>query len=359
MQAKYFISYKIKQIQAKKSLLKKIERYKIKLKIIRGKNMAAPRIFISSTYYDLLHVRDDIRNFIIELGYEPVMHDRGTIPYTQSKSLETSCYEELTKCDIIICIIGGKFGTESEAGNYSITMQELKNALKARKKIYIYIVNDVYIENKTYLVNLGGDFKSSYTDDTRIHEFISEIKNEIRDYPIVPFTHITDIIDDLRTQFAGMFQYLLSQEASVTEAKTYYDLQQTSNNIKEEIENFKNEKNELLDYFGSLSITYNLILNKIRKDLKLESVGFIATTKKALEELFIYLQYEKEEEGNKLIFRKSEDGVIKQFTISKEIYDNRDKLKDIRIKEKIEEYVIYEEADIFDFGIEEAELPFN
>lgn len=41
--------------------------------------MAVPRIFVSSTYYDLRHVRDDIEIFLKGLGYTPVMHDKGNI----------------------------------------------------------------------------------------------------------------------------------------------------------------------------------------------------------------------------------------------------------------------------------------
>ncbi len=42
--------------------------------------MARPRIFISSTFYDLRQVRYDIERSIRELGYEPVRHETGAIP---------------------------------------------------------------------------------------------------------------------------------------------------------------------------------------------------------------------------------------------------------------------------------------
>lgn len=43
--------------------------------------MAAPRAFISSIYYDLRHVREDVGNFIKSLGYEPVIHEHGDIAF--------------------------------------------------------------------------------------------------------------------------------------------------------------------------------------------------------------------------------------------------------------------------------------
>lgn len=39
--------------------------------------MAAPRIFVSSTYYDLRQTRDNIKGFIEGLGYEAVMHEHS------------------------------------------------------------------------------------------------------------------------------------------------------------------------------------------------------------------------------------------------------------------------------------------
>ncbi|MCL2073646.1 MAG: DUF4062 domain-containing protein [Marinilabiliaceae bacterium] len=70
--------------------------------------MANLRVFVSSTYYDLHHVRNDLYLFLKNMGYDPVMHDKGTITYTQDVPLEQSCYDELSTCDVVICIIGNK-----------------------------------------------------------------------------------------------------------------------------------------------------------------------------------------------------------------------------------------------------------
>ena len=54
--------------------------------------MAILRIFISSTYYDLKHVRNELGDFIKGLGYDAVMHDKGKVTYRQNETLENSCY---------------------------------------------------------------------------------------------------------------------------------------------------------------------------------------------------------------------------------------------------------------------------
>src|SRR5687767_14713621 len=93
--------------------------------------MAKPRIFISSTFYDFRQVREDLERAIRELGYEPVRNETGRIPYSKEQRLEASAYREIELCDIIVSIVGGRFGTESlEEPGYSISQVELKRALE-------------------------------------------------------------------------------------------------------------------------------------------------------------------------------------------------------------------------------------
>jgi hypothetical protein len=100
--------------------------------------MAKPRIFLSSTFYDLKYVRNDLEKFIKELGYDPVMSERGHIPYGKIDELEKYCYREISTCDIMVNIIGGKFGTKSSNNPYSISQMELKTAHELNKQIYDY-----------------------------------------------------------------------------------------------------------------------------------------------------------------------------------------------------------------------------
>jgi hypothetical protein len=53
--------------------------------------MAKPRVFISSTFYDLRQVRTDIDTFIENLGYEAVKNEDGDIPYGKEDALEEYC----------------------------------------------------------------------------------------------------------------------------------------------------------------------------------------------------------------------------------------------------------------------------
>ena len=69
--------------------------------------MAKPRVFISSTFYDLKQIRADLDNFILGLGYDVVRNEEGGIPYGTNFKLEDYCYKEVSMVDIVVAIIGG------------------------------------------------------------------------------------------------------------------------------------------------------------------------------------------------------------------------------------------------------------
>lgn len=71
--------------------------------------MAIPKIFISSTCYDLKQIRNDLYNFIESYGYQAVLSEKNTVPYNTTDDLESDCYAEINNCDIVVGILGGAF----------------------------------------------------------------------------------------------------------------------------------------------------------------------------------------------------------------------------------------------------------
>ena len=70
--------------------------------------MARPRVFISSTYYDLRHIRASLDVFVRSLGFDTVLSEKGDIAYTPDRPLDESCYQEVESSDIFVMIIGGR-----------------------------------------------------------------------------------------------------------------------------------------------------------------------------------------------------------------------------------------------------------
>ena len=67
--------------------------------------MARPRIFVSSTYYDLKHIRSSLEIFIESLGYDAVLSDKGRYSLSPDAPLDESCYREAQNSDIYVLII--------------------------------------------------------------------------------------------------------------------------------------------------------------------------------------------------------------------------------------------------------------
>lgn len=306
--------------------------------------MASLRVFVSSTYYDLHHVRNDLYTFIKDMGYEPILHDKGGVSYTQETSLEESCYNELSTCDIVICIIGNKYGSESSSGNYSITMKELQKAIQLKKKVYTYIVKDVYIENQTYEKNVNsGNFSPAFADDIRIHEFISQIRGTVKNNPILPFENVNEIIDNLKMQLSGLFQHLLMTESSATESKTYYELLSISSEIKELTKSLSMQENDFYQKFESTIFTDNMTLKKIRKFIGLENIMFFAPNKNAIIDLLQAIGFSNRIPENELVeltLEKISDGNIYTIILKNDLFDSNEKILDIRDRKRLDELLI-------------------
>jgi hypothetical protein len=135
--------------------------------------MAKPRVFISSTFYDLKQVRSELERFIREAGYDPVQHERGQVPYGSQEKLEKYCYKEIEQVDIVVNIVGGRFGSGSYEESYSVSQMELKTALRLNKQSYIFVDGAVMSEFRIYLRNKSVEgITYVASDDVRIFKFI-------------------------------------------------------------------------------------------------------------------------------------------------------------------------------------------
>lgn len=322
--------------------------------------MAVPRVFVSSTYYDLKQVRYNIGDYIKSLGYEPVMHERSGVAYSQTTPLENDCYHELASCDIIVCIIGNRFGSQSMDNELSITMKEIQTAVKSKKKVYIFISKDVFIENRTYEKNKeSGTFKSAYTDDIRIHEFIFELKNNTKNNVIESFETTDDIIATLKLQFAGLFQNLLAKDASATDAKTAYDLQESADRMKDIIQDFEKQKEEFFAKFDSTILANNGVAFTIKQHLGLSKSAFFAKDLDALDEFLGVVGFtsvevdEIFEDSRKYVketIGRTRTIVLKQFLVAED-----GTFLPIRQKSMLESGILYSDEYL---TIRDDDLPF-
>lgn len=180
-----------------------------------------PRIFVSSTFYDLKYIREDLSNFIKAHDFEPIMFEDGDIGYTPGKPLDTSCYKTMHSADMVLLIIGGNYGSpatgedKAEFKEYmSVTRKEFKEALEIGVPIYAFIDSKVYVEYEIYEANIksieddNNYIKFRNVKDINVFKFIREIKGT-GNIVITEFEKIVQIKDFLSKQWSDMFKKYL------------------------------------------------------------------------------------------------------------------------------------------------------
>lgn len=98
-----------------------------------------PKIFISSTVFDLTNERTAAYNAVNKVGGFPVMSEK-TMEAQSTNSL-TACLSKVMESDIYVLILGSRYGWQPE-GKESITELEYQTALS--KNIPILVINTKY-----------------------------------------------------------------------------------------------------------------------------------------------------------------------------------------------------------------------
>lgn len=181
-----------------------------------------PRIFISSTFYDLKYIREDLANFVRSYGYEAVLFEDGDIGYTPGKTLDSSCYESMRNSDMVILIIGGEYGSAASGEKkddfkeyMSVTRNEFRTAVESGIPIFVMIDKKVMAEYGVYEANYNAIEKKNTkmtfptTKNVNVFRFIKEIKGIVT-LPIQEFERSSDIKGFISKQWADMFKNYLS-----------------------------------------------------------------------------------------------------------------------------------------------------
>lgn len=206
--------------------------------------MAKPRVFISSTFYDLQQIRSELDKFISNLGYEPVRNEEGDIPYDKDEELQKYCYREIENVDILVSIIGSRYGSPAitEEKEYSVSMKELKTAYEKNKHVFIFIAKSVLTEYETYLLNKGTEgVVYKYVDNAAIYKFIEEVKSWSHNNNIKEFETADDITTYLKEQFAGLFKQFIIDRERLKEVRVIQDIQDTAKTLRELVDFLKQE----------------------------------------------------------------------------------------------------------------------
>jgi hypothetical protein len=213
--------------------------------------MARPRIFVSSTYYDLKYIRASLDLFIKSLGFDPILSEKGDIAYTSDRPLDESCYREVENSDVFVLIVGGRYGSEASAGSKqpkdffdryeSITKKEYESAVEREIPVYVLIEKSVYAEYQTFVRNKSAKgINYAYVDSVNVFLLIEDILAKPRNNPVQPFEKFEDIEAWLREQWSGLFRELLRRQSQQQQlaglSQQVLQLKETNETLKKYLE---------------------------------------------------------------------------------------------------------------------------
>ncbi len=269
--------------------------------------MAGTKVFISSTCYDLSVLRAELRNFILSLGHEPIMSECADVVYDPRIHTHTSCVNEVINCDIMIVIIGSRFGgksvpeaiskvdlaelersskdstTISKKSNISITQLEVLKALENNIPVYTFVEKKVYYEHDVYEKNKNNPeviknmiFPAIEKQESApyIFDFLNFIRLKSAGNYFFQFERLQDIEEILMKQWSGYFQRLLSEQRHQNEESKQIDrlneqfedlktaiLTSIDNLDQREIANGIVRYRRLIDILLGLKFTQNTLCN--------------------------------------------------------------------------------------------------
>lgn len=187
--------------------------------------MATPRVFISSTCYDLKHVRESLKYFVKSIGYEPVLSEDGDVFYSPSAHTHDSCLEEVSTCQIFVLIIGGRYGGIHQETDKSITNEEYLAAIGNGIPVFTLVDAAVHADHHLYTSNRNNSEidreKINYpaSDSIQIFSFIDDVRKHSINNAIQPFKNFSDIELYLKKQWAGMMFELLQKSKNDTQSR--------------------------------------------------------------------------------------------------------------------------------------------
>jgi Domain of unknown function (DUF4062)/GcrA cell cycle regulator len=206
--------------------------------------MAGLKVFVSSTCVDLGAQRAQVRTLLERMGYEPVMSDHSDVLFDHRMHTHTSCIKEIANADIVILLIGSRFGGNAtpealsdldmeeiakssnktdlvlNKQNLSITQVEVIKAIESDVPLFAFVDSKVYSDHHLYQKNKDKSFANDITYPSiekpetakYIFEFITFITQRFSNNAITAYSSFSDIEDHLVKQWSLTFQRLLREE---------------------------------------------------------------------------------------------------------------------------------------------------
>lgn len=174
-----------------------------------------PTIFVSSTIEDLHHLRESLRDLIVEMGYNPVLSEFGEIGWNPDQSALDACERAVKEASILILIIGRRYGGKPGEG-LSPTHRELKSAIQNGRPVYCLVDSRVIDYKAVWDANEAkkrSKLKFPGVDrPADLFEMLNQYTKASANNAYIGFRTVAEARDHIRKQLAHLFGDLLKRE---------------------------------------------------------------------------------------------------------------------------------------------------
>jgi hypothetical protein len=163
-----------------------------------------PQIMVSSTFFDLKQLRADLARFIgEEMGCRALMSEWPSFPIDPDVDTLENCRRRVERdADILVLVIGGRYGSVDSQSAKSVTNLEYLAARAKGIPVYAFVERRILSILPVWRANKDGDF-SGVVDDVRVFSFIEEVRDNHRVWTS-EFDLALEIVLALRSQLAHL-----------------------------------------------------------------------------------------------------------------------------------------------------------
>lgn len=148
--------------------------------------VARPRVFISSTIAEFRDLREALKYWLEELGFEVQLSEHNDFVREPDAGTLEACFNNIRECNYYLLLIGGRQGSMIDPENkLSVTRQEYRTAMgswegSGKPKLVTVIRRETMAAlRERKAAKIPDDAPSAYLKDPGfVSEFVSEVRKE-------------------------------------------------------------------------------------------------------------------------------------------------------------------------------------
>src|SRR5208283_745613 len=96
------------------------------------------------------YIRENLELFIRNVGFEPILSEKGNVYYDPVMHVHDSLLAEITNCQLFVLIIGGRFGNKFKSSPDSIVNHEYRKAID-EKYPFLLLLKRLSTQNTRFI----------------------------------------------------------------------------------------------------------------------------------------------------------------------------------------------------------------